>query len=299
MSFSMTGYGQSAFHFGGYKVQLEIKSVNHRYCEVMMRLPREWTYYEDGLRKIVQGRLKRGRIDVYVMKEKEEDQALPAVLNEQAVRAYLQAAERLESQFGMQGKPSIVDMLGLPDVMVQPDGTSPVQEEQKDEWEQVLQAGLNEALSSLEQMRAREGLHLANDLERRITRLESLHTEMLALAPTVVSDYRNKLRQRLTELQEDGSFPFDEHKLGMEIAVFADRSNIEEELTRLLSHFGQCRELLKSEDSVGRKLDFLIQEMNREVNTIGSKANHLALVNRVVEMKAELEKIREQAANIE
>lgn len=199
----------------------------------------------------------------------------------------------------MQGKPSIVDMLGPPDVMVQPDGTSSVPEEQKDEWEQVPQAGLNEALSSLEQMRAREGLHLASDLERRITRLESLHTEMLELAPSVVSDYRNKLRQRLTELQEDGSFPFDEHKLGMEIAVFADRSNIEEELTRLLSHFGQCRELLKSEDPVGRKLDFLIQEMNREVNTIGSKANHLALVNRVVEMKAELEKIREQAANIE
>ncbi|MBY0216630.1 MULTISPECIES: YicC/YloC family endoribonuclease [Paenibacillus] len=299
MSFSMTGYGQSAFHFGGYKVQLEIKSVNHRYCEVMMRMPKEWTCYEDGLRKRVQSRLKRGRIDVYVMKEKDEDQALPAVLNEQAVRAYLQAAEQLESRFGMQGKPSIMDMLSLPDVMVHSDGTSSIPEEEKDEWERVLQQSLEEALTSLEQMRAREGLHLASDLERRISRLESLHTEMLALAPTVVSDYRNKLRQRLTEMQEEGSFPFDEHKLGMEIAVFADRSNIEEELTRLLSHFGQSRELLKSEEPVGRKLDFLIQEMNREVNTIGSKANHLALVNRVVEMKAELEKIREQAANIE
>lgn len=121
---------------------------------------------------------------------------------------------------------------------------------------------------------------------------------MLQLAPTVVEDYRNKLKQRLSDLN-DGSFAFDEHKFGMEIAIFADRSNIDEELIRLQSHFEQCKGLLRADEPVGRKLDFLIQEMNREVNTIGSKANHLTLVNRVVEMKAELEKIREQLANIE
>jgi len=145
-------------------------------------------------------------------------------------------------------------------------------------------------------MRRKEGLHLAADLEARISRLEAIHAELVNLAPQVVSDYRNRLKGRLAELLEG---TFDEQRFAMEVAVFADRSNIDEELTRLASHFAQCRALLQASEPVGRKLDFLIQEMNRETNTIGSKANHLALVNRVVEMKAELEKIREQAANLE
>ncbi len=153
-------------------------------------------------------------------------------------------------------------------------------------------------MEGLAAMRSMEGKHLAADVEQRLSKLQALHAEMLQLAPTVVEDYRNKLKQRLSDLN-DGSFAFDEHKFGMEIAIFADRSNIDEELIRLQSHFEQCKGLLRADEPVGRKLDFLIQEMNREVNTIGSKANHLTLVNRVVEMKAELEKIREQLANIE
>ncbi|AHM66729.1 YicC family protein [Paenibacillus sp. P2(2022)] len=295
MSLSMTGYGQAILHHEGYKVRLELKSVNHRYCEVMMRIPREWTRYEDGLRRTVQQQIKRGRIDVFIHRERDEEQIPAARLNDTVVQAYLRAAEQLADRYGVKGTLGISDILALPDVLGEPGEACNGDE---DDWEEQLQRALNEALQGLLEMRRREGGHLAQDVESRILRLESFHHEMTVLAPHVVSDYRNRLKHRLKELQ-DGSFTLDEHKFGMEIALFADRSNIDEELTRLQSHFGQCKRLLLSDEPAGRKLDFLIQEMNREVNTIGSKANHLTLVNLVVEMKAELEKIREQAANIE
>ncbi|MCC3379796.1 YicC/YloC family endoribonuclease [Paenibacillus farraposensis] len=295
MSLSMTGYGQAIFHYEGYKVRLELKSVNHRYCEVMMRIPREWTRFEDGLKRTVQQQIKRGRVDVFIHRERDEEQIPVARLNETVVQAYLHAAEQLADRYGVKGTLGISDILALPDVLGEPGETGNGDEEG---WEEQLQTALHEALQGLLEMRRREGGHLAQDVEARIVHLESLHHEMMVLAPHVVSEYRNRLKNRLKELQ-DGSFTLDEHKFGMEIALFADRSNIDEELTRLQSHFGQCKGLLLSDEPAGRKLDFLIQEMNREVNTIGSKANHLTLVNLVVEMKAELEKIREQAANIE
>jgi uncharacterized protein (TIGR00255 family) len=167
-----------------------------------------------------------------------------------------------------------------------------------EEVAELLEKGLRLSLEALLEMRAREGRYLAADLSRRLDRLEELHAGITGLAPLVVHEYREKLRQRLSGLN-DGNFPWDEHKFGMDIAIFADRCSIDEELTRLYSHFGQCRALLLGSEPAGRKLDFLIQEMNRETNTIGSKCNHLDIVNLTLDMKAELEKIREQAANLE
>ncbi|GIP51904.1 YicC/YloC family endoribonuclease [Paenibacillus vini] len=295
MSHSMTGYGSSARIFGGYIIQFEIKSVNHRYSEVVLRMPREWTCYEDGLRRLVQRDLKRGRVDVYISKEQDDDSSLPFVLNSGVVESYLRAAEDLKVKYGLESSLNAKDLLSLPDVLVSPDHALDG-DTAGEAWESVLVDGLEEALAGLLEMRRKEGLHLAADLEQRLVRLEQIHAELIAMAPQVVSDYRSRLKSRLSELLEGA---FDEHRFAMEVAVFADRSNIDEELTRLGSHFVQCRTLLQASEPVGRKLDFLIQEMNRETNTIGSKANHLALVNRVVEMKAELEKIREQAANLE
>ncbi|AWB45170.1 YicC family protein [Paenibacillus sp. CAA11] len=294
MSFSMTGYGQSAKHFGGYVVQFEVKSVNHRYSEVVLRMPREWTCYEDGLRRLVQRYVKRGRIDVFINREKEEQAAPQLVLNSSVVRSYLAAAEELAADFGVDGGISSAELLSMPGVMVPADTDSGA--EQAAAWEAVLVEGLEEALSGLLEMRRREGLHLAEDLTKRLARIEEIHAELVQLAPTVVEDYRVRLRTRLSELLEE---PLDEQRFSMEVAVFADRSNIDEELIRLKSHLQQCGSLLNNREPAGRKLDFLVQEMNREINTIGSKANHLAIVNRVVELKAELEKIREQAANLE
>ncbi|RUT36256.1 YicC family protein [Paenibacillus zeisoli] len=295
MSFSMTGFGQSAQHFGGYVIQFEIKSVNHRYSEIVLRMPREWTCYEDELKRIVQRHIKRGRIDVYINKEKEDESSRPFVVNTSAAKAYLDAARQLGEQLGVDSSLTAHQLLTMPDVLVSEDAL-PASLHPDEDWEKVLKTGLEQALSGLIKMREKEGLHLTKDLEDRLSKLEEFHAELTQLAPTVVGDYRNRLKQRVSELL-DGTM--DEQRFSMEVAIFADRSNVDEELTRLGSHFEQCRELLHTREPIGRKLDFLIQEMNREVNTIGSKANHLALVNRVVEMKAELEKIREQAANME
>ncbi|WP_054958374.1 YicC/YloC family endoribonuclease [Paenibacillus dakarensis] len=294
MSLSMTGFGQSAVKFEGYTITFEVKSVNHRYCEILFHMPREWASFEDSLRRIVQSRISRGRIDVYVNKES-DDESASAVLNHALIKTYLKAADDMKL-YGIEGKLTISELLALPDILVsrneQPD------EEDRERWGEMLRSGLNQALDGLVEMRSTEGSHLTKDIEQRIERLQLLQAEMVVLAPTVTEEYRTRLRQRL-EVLKDGSLTFDEHKFGMEIALFAERSNIDEELTRLNSHFEQCRQLLHQNGPAGRKLDFLIQEMNREVNTIGSKANHLTLVNRVVEMKAELEKIREQASNVE
>jgi uncharacterized protein (TIGR00255 family) len=258
-------------------------------------MPREWTCYEDGLRRLVQRHIKRGRIDVYISKERDESGTLPYVLNRPVVEAYLKAAGELAKHYGVDAKLSAKDLLSLPDVLTTPEEAAPAGSADPG-WEQVLTEGLEEALIGLLGMREREGKHLAADLGARLQRLEAIHGELVRLAPEVVKEYRTRLKNRLTELL-DGNY--DEQRFAMEVAVFADRSNIDEELIRLKSHFEQCRSLLQAYEPVGRKLDFLIQEMNRETNTIGSKANHLALVNLVVEMKAELEKIREQAANLE
>ncbi|MGM1050311.1 TIGR00255 family protein [Paenibacillus uliginis N3/975] len=294
MSLSMTGFGQSAIKFEGYTVTFEVKSVNHRYCEVLFRMPREWACFEDSLRRTVQSRIGRGRIDVYINKESDGENS-SAVLNHAMVKAYLKAADELVG-YGIEGKPTISDILSLPEVLIS--RSEQPGEDKRQQWGEMLCGGLDSALDGLMQMRSAEGSHLAQDMEQRLERLQSLQTEMVSLAPTVTAEYRTRLRQRL-EVLNDGSLAFDEHIFGMEVALFAERSNIDEELIRLHSHFNQCRQLLHQKGPTGRKLDFLIQEMNREVNTIGSKANHLTLVNRVVEMKAELEKIREQAANVE
>jgi uncharacterized protein (TIGR00255 family) len=298
LSFSMTGYGQSSLQFGGYKITFEVKSVNNRYCEVVLRMPRDWTGYEDMLRRKVQSHIRRGRVDVIINREFTDETASVQVLNRSAVKSYLKAAETLKGEFGLSGELTLREILSLPGVMELKDEVSAADLHTFEEYSEVLEAGLEQSLQSLLEMRAREGSNLAADLVVRLDHLEELHAEMAALSPAVVSEYRDKLRQRLSGLN-DGTFPFEEHKFGMEIAIFADRCNIDEELTRLYSHFDQCRALLLGNEPAGRKLDFLIQEMNRETNTIGAKCNHLTLVNLTLEMKAELEKIREQAANIE
>ncbi|MBR2568884.1 MAG: YicC family protein, partial [Paenibacillus sp.] len=200
----------------------------------------------------------------------------------------------LSEKYGLSGEIEVMDVLRLPDAVTVSEKTTWSEEQ----LIACLEDGLTEALEGLCQMRTVEGAHLAQDTKERVARLEVIHGKLVEWAPVVVTDYRAKLKQRLEQLSEQ-HLTFDDTKFGMEVALFAERSNIDEELTRLDSHFQQFKKLLESEEPIGRKLDFLIQEMNRETNTIGSKANHLEIVNRVVEMKAELEKIREQIANME
>lgn len=292
---SMTGFGQAGLKATGYRIQIDLKSVNHRYHEVMVRMPREWIQYEDKIKKRVQQLTRRGRIDVFITLEHETGEANSVRINWPLVEGYRLAAQQIAEKYQIADSLSLQELLRIP-------GLVQLQEEDiigsADMMEQPLLSCLDDALQQLLSMRKAEGLHLSGDVAERLEVLAQIHREMQQFAPHVVIEYRTKLRQRLHEILLDAP-ELDESRFAAEIALYADRSNIDEELTRLSSHLEQSKLLLKSAEPVGRKFDFLIQEMNREVNTIGSKANHIELVNRVVGMKTELEKIREQVQNIE
>jgi uncharacterized protein (TIGR00255 family) len=290
----MTGFGQATVTAGGYSIHIDVKSVNHRYCEIVVRLPKEWLALEDALRKKAAERIKRGRADLYVTVERLESGRKTVVIDWQQADGYVQAAEQLCARYGLQDTLSLHHLLQLPDLIRQVEERAEIDESP----EPGFTVCLTEALDGLLQMRNTEGSFLANDLLERLSQLETQVTEIKAHTPQVVADYAAKLKNRIAELLQ-GGIPLDEARLATEIALYADRCSIEEELTRLTSHFRQFADLLKSDEPVGRKLDFLIQEMNREVNTIGSKANDAEIAVKVIDMKAELEKMREQVQNIE
>lgn len=290
----MTGFGQANRSFAGYNVFIDVKSVNHRYSEVSIRMLKEWAVFEDALKKTVLQAVRRGRVDVFVTAERDAASAKSVTVDFALADGFLQAAEQLKQRYGYAEQIGLKDLLRLPDLVQMKE----LRKEPDEAIQQELCACLQEAVSQLSDMRMREGAFLEQDVRERLAELKRIHTELEALAPGVVLEYAAKLAARIQSLLQDQS-PVDEQRLATEIAIFADRSNVDEELTRLKSHFGQCDQLLTEKEPVGRKLDFLIQEMNREVNTIGSKSNHSELTARVITMKAELEKMREQIQNIE
>ncbi|OXM85863.1 YicC/YloC family endoribonuclease [Paenibacillus rigui] len=293
MAISMTGFGQATRCFAGYTVQIDVKSVNHRYCEIVVRMPREWLKYEDLLRQTVQRKVKRGRVDVFVTIDRDTTASRSVELNWPLAQAYQAAAEQLKQHFGLSDSLSIRDFLQIPELISFQQGEAAAEEELLQE----LTACVEEATDQLVRMRAAEGNHLALDTEQRMQVMNGLVEQARQLAPQVVADYASKLRARIQDLLQQPVV--DEARLATEVALLADRANVDEEMTRLQSHFQQCKQLLSSSEPIGRKLDFLVQEMNREVNTIGSKANHVGLTTLVVDMKAELEKMREQIQNME
>ncbi|MDB5053748.1 MAG: hypothetical protein JWM44_1798 [Bacilli bacterium] len=289
----MTGFGQAIQTNEGYRLQVELKSVNHRFLEMNIRLPREWIRLEDVLKQKIRSVVHRGKVDVFVNIYRETLVDQKVILDWSLAEAYFNAAQQLRAKFGLPDTFSIQDLLHIPDLITlsdQPDEANPAIQDS-------LLACTENALRELLFMRDAEGKHLHADLMLRLQVLKSLHQSMQVLAPKVVEQYKIKLQTRIQEMLEGK--PLDEYRILQEAAIYADRSNIDEELTRLDSHFQQFTRLLVHEDPSGRKLDFLLQEMNREVNTIGSKANHTDLLNDVVEMKAELEKMREQVQNIQ
>lgn len=291
---SMTGFGQDGQVANGYLIQVELKSVNHRYSEIVVRMPREWNSLEESLRKAIQQHIKRGRVEAVITIERESGASQSVQVNWPLLEAYQEAARQLKERYSLSDSLSLQDMLLLPDIL----SFKKTSQHSDDRLDTTLLDCMNHALLRLRQMREAEGQHLYEDLSERLHKLDKILEAMVRISPLVVAEYRSKLRCRLEDMLAD-TVAFHEHRFTMEIALLAERSNIDEELTRLQSHFQQSRLLMEQDEPVGRKLDFLIQEMNREVNTIGSKANHTELINLVVEMKAELEKIREQVQNLE
>jgi len=290
--YSMTGYGKGSSSSDGREMTVELKSVNHRYLDVGMRLPRHLSFLEDPIRSALTNRLSRGHVDVFVNYRNLRSDARTVEIDAPLLSAFVAAARQANETLGLRDDLSLTAALRLPDV-------SNVREtdEDTDAVLSLLNSAINNAIDAILVMREQEGDRLRVYLDRCNDTVESLTEQIAKRAPIVVNEYRAKLDERIAILL--GNVEVDRARLATEVALFADKASIDEEITRLHSHIAQMRILLTDKEPAGRKLDFVVQEMNREFNTIGSKANDGELTRLVLTGKAEIEKIREQVQNIE
>lgn len=289
---SMTGYGQADCEVAGVRLHVEIRSVNHRFLELTTRMPTGWGAMEEEVKSVLRRHLKRGKVNVTLTVDGELASRRELDVDWELADSLIQAAQSLQERYGLVQPVTLTDLLQHPHILQLDEAkVSP------EEFRGPLLETVESAVQSLLQMRWREGKSLADDLLDRLNKLEQLTREMEERAPQVVVQYRERLRERLTDFLD--AAVLDQDRILAEAALFADRADIAEELTRLKSHLDQFREALHRHDAVGRRLDFLIQEMNREVNTVGSKAHDAENGSRVVECKSELEKMREQVQNVE
>lgn len=289
---SMTGYGRGESSLPGKKLNVELKAVNHRFIEVVLRLPRSLSPFEDRIRRLIQSRIARGRVDGFFSLEECGEKATVVKVDKALAVAYYKAIKELQEVVDIDGKIKLKHLIDLPGVLVVEEPLEDVEEW----WSAILEA-VEGALENMVRMREAEGGQLALDFLKRIDRIAWLNMQIRGRSPVVVEEYRERLKIRLNDFIKDSGL--DAERLLTEAAIFAERSNITEETVRLESHLKQARACLEEGQPVGRKLDFLVQEMNREINTIASKANDLEISRYVVEVKSELEKIREQVQNIE
>ena len=292
MIYSMTGYGTAAGASGKLAVTVELKSVNNRFLDASVRLPRLYSFAEEPLKSLVQQRLIRGKVDVFVNIDASRDDSVVIRLNEPVLKAYQAAFAEMKEQYGITDDAGIAAYSRLPDLFI-------VEKQQVDA--EAFTADLlriaGEALDVISAMRAKEGERLSGDIGGKLDELEEMRQFVSRRSPESVKEYQERLLNKMREVLEGSNI--DESRILTEAVLFADKVAVDEELVRLDSHIRQFRDMLASGGAVGRKLDFLIQEMNREVNTIGSKCTDLDITKTVLEMKSCIEKIREQAQNIE
>ena len=289
---SMTGYGRAITTNENTEITFEIKSVNNRYLDTSVRLPRTLAFLEDTIKKEVGAHISRGKVEVYVSVRKIGGDAGAVILNSELLRGYLEAGKTACELFDLKNDIGVSSALRFPDVLE----LRSEEEDEEQTTERVIKAA-REALESYDKMREFEGERLRADLTEKLSSLESIRAEIERLSPESVKAYEVRLRQRIEELLEGHTL--DDARVLTEVAIFADKVAVDEELCRLASHFTQFRDIMKSRGAIGKKLDFLVQEINREINTTGSKCSELEITRLVVEAKSELEKIREQIQNIE
>ncbi|HBM76239.1 MAG TPA: YicC family protein [Clostridiaceae bacterium] len=289
---SMTGFGRGEYEENGRGYTVEIKSVNHRYSDVSIKMPRQMSYLEDDIKKYILQYISRGKIDVYITQDKFSDEDVSITIDDALAGAYVRALNELKERYGLKDDISVISLAKIPDVL----NISKVEEDKERIWG-TLKGALDISLNELIEMRKIEGQKLADDIIKRGKYIKTIIKRIEERSPEVVKDYKTKLEERIKEIA--GDVDIDEMRIAQEVAIFADRSSITEEVVRMYSHLNQLELILNEDEPVGRKLDFLVQEMNREINTIGSKANDLDITKDVVEVKSEIEKIREQIQNIE
>lgn len=289
----MTGYGRAKFENENREINVEIKSVNHRYLDLNIKVPRLYAYLEDMVKKTAQATLVRGKVDIYVSIKEKEGSDIKISPNMPVIEGYLNAAKAISERFGMP-----MESLGLIDVMRLPDAIAADKEEADVDVisAQVAQT-LEQAIAEYTAMRETEGKRLCEDILHRAQLIREYVDFVEKRSPDSVAEYRERIAQRMSEILDDVEIA--QQKILTEAALFADKVSVTEEIVRLRSHLKQLESMVNGKAAVGRKLDFLIQELNRESNTIGSKANDYEIAKTVVELKAEIEKIREQIQNLE
>ncbi|PPA72108.1 YicC/YloC family endoribonuclease [Jeotgalibacillus proteolyticus] len=291
MIISMTGFGRGAAEKGDFRAAVEIKSVNHRFLECSIRIPRQHSHLEDKLKRLIGQYIKRGKADVFVSITGEGSTVRSLKVDWQLVDSYYDYAVGLKKRFNLNEEIKIEHFISNPDLSVIEEAPGSNEEE-----EALIFAALQQAAETLHSMRITEGKELEKDILFQLQSFKQCLTNAREISPTVTAKYHERLEKRIKEFA-DGQI--DENRLLTEVAVFAEKTDVSEEFTRLDSHLAQFGLAMEKSEPVGRRLDFLTQEMNREVNTIGSKANDAKLVALVVDMKSILEKIREQIQNIE
>ena len=288
---SMTGFGAATVENDAYKVIVELKAVNQRFLEMNFHMPRQFGQWEENLRQLIRNVAARGKVDIFINYVDKRETKSTIRVDKGLALAYQAAMNELSDTLHLPRPDSAAMFAGFPDVL---------QVEQSLEMEglqPVLEDALQQALTVFDHMRQREGAHIAEDFEQRLQKLEGMRQQLITLAPAIVEERRQHLQEVLAEALAGKDF--DETRIIQETALFADRVNYTEEVVRLESHIAQFRQIMAAGEPSGRKLDFLIQEFNRETNTIGSKANSKDAAQLVVDMKSEIEKIREQVQNIE
>ncbi|EOD01307.1 YicC/YloC family endoribonuclease [Caldisalinibacter kiritimatiensis] len=290
---SMTGFGKGESKDSVRHFTVEVRSVNNRYNDIIIRMPKHLKYIEDRIKKLIKTKVSRGRVEVYINLEYIGDSDVTVKVDLNLAESYNKALKELCNHTGIKDNVTLSVLTKFPDII-----NTEKKEEDADEVWNCLKMALEEALDKMIAMRIKEGEELAKDISEKVVDIEDMVSFIEQRSPQVVNEYKEKLWNRIDELLED-KYEIDENRLANEVAIFADKSDINEEVVRLYSHMKQLIDTLKLNGPVGRKLDFLLQEANREVNTIGSKVGDVDIKKKVIEIKSELEKIREQVQNIE
>jgi len=288
----MTGYGRSETVCEGQKITVEMKSVNHRFLELSMRLPSVLFQLETELKKKISEKCKRGRIEINIRIEGENADNSKINYNMDTARGYYDILSKIKGEFNLSDEISLRTLTSFRDIF-----TTPAETQLSPELISAVNTGLLEAVNVMIKMRQDEGAAMYKDMQVRLGLIKEIVATIKARAPQVVVEYQKRLADRIKELAS--GYTLDDARLAQEVAIMADRSDITEEIVRLQSHIGQFDVLLQSDEAEGKKIDFLLQEMNREINTVGSKSNDLEIARQVIEAKSEMNKVREQAQNIE
>lgn len=289
---SMTGFGRAKLEKNNRIYSIEIKSVNHKYSDISIKLPRSLNYMEDTIKKQISSKVARGKIDVFITFENYNERGKEVIINEELAKKYMEKFKLLAEQNNLNIDIPVTEITKLPDVL-----TLKETEDDEDIIKNELLECLEQAINNFVEMRTIEGNKIKEDLKERIEKVEYDVQKISTYSTRLVQEYVVKLEERIKEILKTDVV--DQSRLAMEVVLFADKCSVEEELTRLKSHIEQFRTLINNEGTIGKKIDFLLQEMNRETNTMGSKSGSLEITNLVVNIKTELEDIREQIQNIE